>query len=111
MRCSSRPLALLLVFAGSCALAQLATPEPPRGWKTAEGQAFTASVVSFDGTTVVFRMPTGQRAQGQFAKLSPEDQAFLSEWQKKQPIKVVLPDVVGVETANIKAEVISEDPV
>jgi hypothetical protein len=56
-------------------------------------------------------MPTGQRAQAQLAKLSTEDQAFIAEWQKKQPIKVVLPDVVGVETANIKAEVVSEDPV
>ena len=110
MRRLSRPLASLLL-GSSLASAQLATPEPPRGWKTAEGQAFTASIVSFDGTTIIFRMPTGQRAQAQLAKLSTEDQTFIAEWQKKQPIKVVLPDVVGVETANIKAEVVSEDPV
>jgi hypothetical protein len=67
--------------------------------------------VSFDGTTVVFRMPTGQRAQAALEKLSAEDHSYLEEWQKKQPIKVVLPDVVGVETANIKVEVVSEDPV
>src|SRR5204862_831872 len=101
-----------LLFLGlSLAPAQIPTPDPPRGWKTAEGQNFTASVVSFDGMTVVFRMPTGQRAQAAFAKLSADDQAYLSEWQKKQPIKVVLPDVVGVDSANIKAEVVSEDPV
>lgn len=93
------------------AAAQLATPAPPRAWKTAEGAAFQASVVSFDGTTVVLRMVNGSRAQAPAAKLSAEDQAWLAEWQKKQPIKVVLPDVVGVETANIKAEVVSEDAV
>ena len=91
------------------AAAQLPTPEPARAWKTAEGAAFQASVVSFDGTTVVLRMANGSRAQAPAAKLSAEDQAWLAEWQKKQPIKVVLPDVVGVETANIKAEVVSED--
>jgi hypothetical protein len=89
--------------------AQLPTPEPPRGWKTADGQSFTASIVSFDGTTAIFRMPNGQRAQAQLAKLSPEDQTFLAEWQEKQPIKIVLPDVIGVETANIKTDVVSED--
>jgi len=95
----------------SLAFAQLPTIEPPRGWKTAEGQPFQASVASFDGTTVIFRMANGSRAQAPATKLSTEDQAWLVEWQKKQPIKVVLPDVVGVETANIKAEVVSEDAV
>ncbi len=93
----------------SVAVAQLAAPEPPRAWKTAEGQPFQAAVVSFDGTTVVLRMANGSRAQAPAAKLSAEDQTWLAEWQKKQPIKVVLPDVVGVETANVKAEVVSED--
>jgi hypothetical protein len=95
----------------SCAVAQLATVEPPRGWKTAEGQPFQASITSFDGTTVIFRLPNGSKAQAPATKLSAEDQTYLVEWQKKQPIKVVLPDVVGVETANVKAEVVSEDPV
>src|SRR6478735_12095069 len=103
------PLMVSVSLASAVALAQLPTPEPPRGWKTTAGQSFTASVVSFDGTTVIFRMPAGQRTQAAAATLSSEDQAYLAEWQKKQPIKVVLPDVVGVETANIKAEVVSED--
>ena len=100
----------LVWFCGAVlAVAQLPTVEPPRGWKTAEGQAFQASITSFDGTTVVFRMPNGVRAQAPATKLSAEDQAYLAEWQKKQPIKVVLPEVVGVDTANIKVEVVSED--
>ena len=100
---------LVWLCAVSLAAAQLARVEPARGWKTAEGQAFQASVVSFDGTTVVLRMANGAPAQAPAARLSTEDQAWLAEWQKKQPIKVVMPDVVGVETANVKAEVVSED--
>jgi hypothetical protein len=91
--------------------AQLPAPATPRTWRSTEGQTFSATLLSFDGTTAIFKMANGQRAQAPAAKLSAEDQAFLADWQKKQPIKVVLPDVVGVETANVKAEVVSEDPV
>jgi hypothetical protein len=101
---------LVVWFCGAAlALAQLAPVDPPRGWKTSEGQPFQASIAGFDGTTVIFRMPNGSRAQAPATKLSAEDQTYLVEWQKKQPIKVVLPEVVGVETANVKAEVVSED--
>jgi hypothetical protein len=102
------PCLFSLVLA-TAALAQLPQVDPARAWKTAEGQAFQASIMSFDGTTAVFRMPNGSRAQAPATKLSAEDQAYLVEWQKKQPIKVVLPEVVGVETANIKTEVVIED--
>ena len=67
------------------------------------GQNFQASVTSYDGTAVVFRMPDGSRAQAPAAKLSAEDRQYLADWQKRQPIKVALPDVVGVETAQMKA--------
>lgn len=103
------PPFLALLWSISAATAQLAVPEAVRAWKTAEGQPFQASVVSFDGTTVILRLANGSRAQAPAVKLSADDQAWLIEWQKKQPIKVVLPDVVGVETANVKAEVVSED--
>jgi hypothetical protein len=101
----------VLALPACLSLAQLPAPEPPRGWKTVEGHPFQASVVSFDGTTAVFRMANGQRTQAPLAKLSSEDQQYLADWLKKQPIKVTLPDVVGVETAQIKTEVVSEDPV
>jgi hypothetical protein len=91
------------------AVAQLPTMDQPRGWKTAGGQAFQASLASYDGTTAVFRMANGSRAQAPAAKLSAEDQAYLAEWQKKQPIKFVLPETVGVEMAQLKTEVVSED--
>ena len=106
------PAPLFAVLLGFCfpVAAQLPKPEPPRAWKTAEGQSFTATLKSFDGTTLVFRMANGQRAQAPLAKLSTDDQQYIAEWEKKQPIKVVLPDVIGVETSQVKAEVISEDP-
>lgn len=102
---------LMVAVCGLTALAQLPTPEPPRGWKTTEGQDFQATLLSYDGTTAVFRMPAGQRVQAPLAKLSTADQEYLAAWLKKQPIKVVLPDVIGVETAQVKAEIVSEDPV
>ncbi|MEA3208064.1 MAG: hypothetical protein QOE70_1121 [Chthoniobacter sp.] len=108
-----RPLVFSLVAVSVLAVpafSQLATPAPLRQWAVTGGATFQASIVSYDGTNVVFRMPNGSRAQAPAAKMSAEDQQFLTEWQKKQPIKVVLPDVVGVETAQVKAEVVSEDP-
>ena len=89
--------------------AQMATPEPARAWKTVKGQPFQASITSYDGTTVLFRMPNGAPAQAPATQLSAEDQKYLAEWQKKQPIKIVLPETVGVDTANVKVEVVSED--
>lgn len=102
-------LALALAVACVSAFAQLPKPEPPRAWKTADGAAFTATLVSFDGTTAVFRMAAGQQAKAALEKLSADDQTFLAEWLKKQPIKVALPDVIGVDTAALKVEVVSED--
>jgi hypothetical protein len=100
-----------LSFGGLASFAQLPKPELPRAWKTSEGAPFQATLLAFDGTTATFRMPTGQQARAPLDKLSAEDQAFLAEWQKKQPIKVALPDVVGVDTPSLKAEVVSEDAI
>jgi hypothetical protein len=101
---------LALWCAASLAVAQLPTVEPPRNWKTAEGVAFQASLVSFDGATALFRMANGSRAQAPATKLSAEDQQYLVDWQKKQPINTAMPNEVGVETSQVKAEVVSEDP-
>jgi len=91
------------------ALAQLPTFDPPRQWTVTGGQPFQASVVGFDGTTVIFRLPNGSRAQAPAARLVEADTQYLAEWQKRQPIKVVLPDTVGVDAAQLKTEVVSED--
>lgn len=82
-----------------------------RQWTVTGGTSFSAGVTSYDGTTVIFRLANGSRAQAPVVKLSEDDQKFLAEWQKLQPIKVVLPEMVGVDAAQVKAEVVSEDPV
>ena len=102
---------LVFLLAASLASAQLPTVEPPRAWKTTEGGLSRRRVVSFDGTNVVLRMANGSRAQAPATKLSAEDQQYLVDWQKKQPINTAMPDQVGVETSQVKAEVVSEDPV
>ena len=109
----SRVLFPLLAIwcAASLAVAQLPTIDPPRNWKTTEGAAFQASLLSFDGTNVVLRLANGSRAQAPATKLSAEDQQYLADWQKKQPINTAMPDQIGVETSQIKADVVSEDPV
>jgi len=101
---------LAFFCAASLAIAQLPTIDPPRNWKTAEGVAFQASIVSYDGTTAMFKMPNGSRAQAPATKLSAEDQQYLVDWQKKQPISTAMPNEIGVETSQVKAEVVSEDP-
>jgi hypothetical protein len=101
---------LVFLLAASLALAQLPTVEPPRNWKTTEGVAFQAALISFDGTNVILKMANGSRAQAPATKLSAEDQQYLVDWQKKQPISTAMPDQVGVETSQVKAEIVSEDP-
>ena len=102
------PLLVFCLFA-TLATAQLQVFDPPRNWNTAEGQAFQASLVSYDGTTVVLRMPNGSRAQAPAARLSADDQHYLVEWQKKQPINTSLPEKVGVETSQVTTQVVNED--
>ncbi len=109
MRRSSRIAVCFLLVSATAALAQLPVAEPPRGWKTAEGQPFQGTLQNFDGTTAFFRMPNGRPAQSPAAKLSADDQQYLAEWQKRQPIKNDTPATVGVDPATMKTEVVSED--
>jgi hypothetical protein len=103
-------LALIAAFSlATQAAAQLAKVDPPRGWTTAKGQAFTATLLSFDGTTAIFKMPNGARAQAPAAHFGEADQQYLTQWLEKQPLKFTMPDVVAVDIAKIKAEVVTED--
>ncbi len=101
--------ALILASYSTSAFAQLPVVDPPRAWKSAAGAPFTATLISFDGKTAIFKMPNGQRVPATTEQLSAEDQSYLAEWMKKQPIKFTMPDVVGVETSAIKTEIVSED--
>lgn len=101
--------ALTLASFTVSAFAQLPVVDPPRAWKTAAGAPFQATLLSFDGTTAIFKMPNGQRVPAKAEQLSAEDRAYLVEWVKKQPIKFTMPEAVGVETSAIKTEIVSED--
>jgi hypothetical protein len=90
-------------------LAQLPKMDPPRAWTMAAGQTFNASLLEFDGTTAIFKMPNGARTQALKTALSDADQKYLDQWQAKQPLKFTMPDDVAVDAAHIKAEVVSED--
>ena len=70
-----RALAPLVVSFSLVALAaaQLPAANPPRAWKTAEGQPFQAAVDAYDGTTVTLRLPNGAQQQAPATKLSAED--------------------------------------
>ena len=98
----------LIALVGPAA-AQLPDREPMRDWKTVEGQAFEAALVSWEGDTVLFRARNGQRSPLPLSRLSPKDRAYLEEWQKNQPLVVVMPEVAGVDMADLTFEVVSED--
>jgi hypothetical protein len=89
--------------------AQLPKVDPPRLWTTAKGQTFTATLLSFDGTTAVFKMANGKPAQAPFSHFGEADQKYIQQWLDKQPIKFTTPDVVAVDISKIKAEMVSED--
>ena len=89
--------------------AELPDREPMRAWTTEEGRGFQAAIVSFDGTTVLFRAENGRRTPVALDRLSGADRQFLADWQKRQPLEIVMPDDVGVETSDIQTEVVSED--
>jgi hypothetical protein len=88
---------------------QLPKVDPPRAWTGATGVQFTASLLNFDGTTAVFKMANGQQAKAALTQLGAADQQYLADWVKKQPIKFTMPDIVGVDTAKSKAEIVSEN--
>ncbi len=100
---------LILAAALVCGrgLAQLPVYEPPRAWTLADGKSVNAAVVSFDGKALVLKLPNGQRWTTPVDTVSAEDRAYLDQWRDRQP--VVVPDVVGVDPATMKVEVVSED--
>lgn len=95
---------VLFVFSAGGGLA-----EAPRGWRTADGRAFQAEIVGVEGTKAIFRASDGRRSTFPLEQLAADDRKFVAEWQGKQPVKREMPEVVGVETADIRAEVVSED--
>ena len=99
--------AALFLLVAMPAGAQLPTVEPAREWVFPGGVATRAALQSFDGTTVVLRLSSGQRTSLPADSLGEADRTYLSEWKEQQP--VVIPDSVGVDSNKVQVEVVSED--
>jgi hypothetical protein len=98
--------ALALSLAVSSASAQFSVA-PEREWSPAGTAPIRASLVSFDGTSVVLRAPGGQRSTVPVASLADADRAYLEEWKLSQP--ATMPDSVAVDAAKLTVEVVRED--
>jgi hypothetical protein len=103
------PLLLAAALAVLPCYAQLPKVDPPRAWTGGTGVQFTATLLTFDGTTAVFRMANGRQAKAALTQLSATDQQYLADWLKRQPVKFTMPDIVGVDSAKIKAEIVEEN--
>lgn len=100
-------LAALLLLSPLPGRAQLPSVAPAREWTFPGGVATRAALQSFDGKTAVLRLSNGQRSSITADSLGEADRAYLAEWQELQP--VVIPDSVGVDSAKVQIEVVSED--
>ncbi|MCX6968594.1 MAG: hypothetical protein NTV93_00370 [Verrucomicrobia bacterium] len=100
-------LAALLLIPPLPVRAQIPSVAPAREWTFPGGVATSAALQSFDGKTAVLRLPNGQRTSVPADSLGEPDRAYLSEWQEQQP--AVMPDSVGVDSAKVQIEVVSED--
>jgi len=84
--------------------------EPARLWTNIEGVTLEAVLVEADGITVRLRQANGSVSSVPRARLSPPDQTYVAGWLKQQPLKLTLPDLVGVQQVDLKVEVVAENP-
>jgi hypothetical protein len=83
--------------------------EAMRTWTSADGKTVEATLVDADKDNAKLKLKNGTVATLPLARLSEADQKHIADWRKLQPIKVVMPDVVGVDTNQIKVEIVKED--
>jgi hypothetical protein len=81
----------------------------PRTWTSAEGTNVLATLVDADHATVRLRLATGAVSTVARDRLSAADQTYVAEWLQRQPSRRPLPDLVGVQTPDLKVEVLLED--
>lgn len=68
----------------SLVLSGLASAEP-RDWKDRQGRKVTAEFVSYDGTKVTLKLPSGKTTALPVSKLSDEDKQFLDGMKEQTP--------------------------
>ncbi|MGI8602550.1 MAG: hypothetical protein ACR2OZ_06075 [Verrucomicrobiales bacterium] len=99
----------LIVLLLGLAVGSLHAQEAARVWTSTDGKNVSATLVGADVGNVKLKLPNGSIATLPVARLSEADQQHVAEWIKKQPLKVVIPEVVGVDAGQIKVEVLKED--
>ncbi len=103
----ARPLAAAFVWLALAGASAQFSVAPEREWSPSGSVPVRASLVSFDGTSVVLRASNGQRSTMPVASLADADRAYLEEWKNSRPI--TLPDSVGVDSAKLSIDVVKED--
>lgn len=68
-----------------------------------------AALVEADHATVRLRLANGSVSAVPRARLSPADREYVAAWLQRQPIKLDLPDLVGVASPDFKVETVRED--
>lgn len=104
MRPHFRPLLTLLSLTAS-----LSAQEAARTWTSSDGRQISAALVEYDGRAAKLKLANGTVSSVPLDRLSGADRDYLNEWQKKRPLKVTLPEVVGVDASAISIELVSED--
>lgn len=83
--------------------------EPSRSWTSSEGTSLEATLVDVDHSSARLRLATGAVSVVPRARLSQADQEYLVAWVKRQPLKLTLPDLVGVSSPDLKVETLIEN--
>lgn len=83
--------------------------EGPRTWTSKEGGALQATLVDASQTTARLRLDTGAVMELDRMRLCRADQEYVTDWLKRQPPKLELPDLVGVHTPDLKVDIVLED--
>ena len=83
--------------------------DAPRTWTSAEGTSVEATLVDADHATVRLRLANGAVSAVPRARLSPADREFVAAWLQRRPMKLELPDLVGVASPDFKVETVMED--
>ncbi len=83
--------------------------ETPRIWTSQEGKTVEATLVEADGLDVRLRLESGSVTAVARDRLIQADREYVEQWLARRPLKLALPDLVGVPTIDLKVDVVMED--
>lgn len=103
------PLRCLWLLLAVASLAVAHAREAARTWTSIEGVPLEAELVEADEATARLKLANGTISSVAWARLSQADQEYLAAWRQKQPLRLAMPEVAGVEAVDIKIETVLED--